>query len=420
MNYIFKNLTRCNHIEYCGAESAASYIIEKYQDTDAVLILEYMWGDINRLQDNKTDDYIDKLNHFVKLLKSNRPGWKIFLLANIAFKNKNDRLMLAKFDDILYIDYFAYRTCEEILVNNKSPVIYRWPKHTDKFLFLTGKLSRHNRIRLLYKLIEAGLKDKCNWSLPSESNNLELLGTHLLLPELSSSEFNNFLETFSYTLDKTLVTDHDSIGYSASIYAQTCFSLVSETSFNSTTFPFVTEKIYKSILNKHPFILAGDTNSLYYLNTLGFVTYERFLPISNYDTIDNTENRLDALVTNTKYFISNIKNNSDEIEEMVVHNAENLKKLHKILELDIINFISKNQLALNKHQLINTSYVTNTDRLVPDEITKLNVKDKHFYNFYTTVKDKSWPDCVKESDYINLPEAIKHELCTVFGYVEDI
>jgi hypothetical protein len=199
---------------------------------------------------------------------------------------------------------------------------------------------------------------------------------------------------------------------------------VSETSFNSTTFPFVTEKIYKSILNKHPFILAGDTNSLCYLNTLGFVTYERFLPISNYDTIDNTENRLDALVTNTKYFISNIKNNSAEIEEMVVHNAENLKKLHKILELDIVNFISKNQLALsrhqlintlNKHQLINTSYTS----LVPDEITKLNVKDKNFYNFYTTVKDKSWPDCVKESDYVNLPDSIKHELCTVFGYVEE-
>jgi len=216
MNYIFKNLTRCNHIEYCGAESAASYIIEKYQDTDTVLILEYMWETMNRLQD-KTDDYIDKLNHFVKLLKSSRPGWKIFLLANIAFKNKNDRLMLAKFDDILYIDYFAYRTCEEILVNNKSPVIYRWPKHTDKFLFLTGTLSRHNRIRLLYKLIEAGLKDKCNWSLPSESNNLELLRIHSLLPELSRSDLDNFLQTFSCQLDKRLVTDHDSIGYSASI-----------------------------------------------------------------------------------------------------------------------------------------------------------------------------------------------------------
>ena len=415
MEYIFKNITRCQHIDYCGAESAASYIIEKYQDTDTVLILEYMWENMNRLQD-KTDDYIDKLNYFVKLLKSSRPGWKIFLLANIAFKNKNDRLVLAKFDDILYIDYFAYRTYEEILIHNKSSVIYRWPKHADKFLFLTGTPSRHNRIRLLYKLIEAGLKDKCIWSLPID--DLELSKIHLHLPEVSRSDLDIFLQTYSRKLDKPLVKPYDSIVYNASIYAQACFSLVSETSFNSTTFPYVTEKIYKSILNKHPFILAGDTNSLSYLSTLGFVTFEQFLPIRNYDTIDNTENRLNALVTNAKYFISNIKKNAVEIEEMVKHNVDNFKRLHKTLELDITDFISKNQLALHKHQLINTS--SPFERLVPSETTELNIKDKKFYDFYTAIKDKSWPDCVKESDYINLPEAIKHELCTVFGYVEDI
>lgn len=415
MKYIFKNIAQCYHIQHCGAESAASYIIEKYQDTDAVLILDYLWENIH-LKD-KTNDYIDKLTHFIKLLKGSRPNWKIFLLVNVANKNKNDKLALAQFDDILYIDYFAYRTCEEILIHNKSPVIYRWPKNTDKFLFLTGIPSRHNRIRLLYKLIQAGLKDKCIWSLPSEFDDLELIRIHSFLPELSRSDLDTFLQTFSRKLDKTLVKPYDSIVYDASIYAQACFSLVSETSFTSTTSPFVTEKIYKSILNKHPFILAGDTNSLSYLNTSGFVTFERFLPIRNYDTIDNTENRLNALVTNTKYFISNIKNNSAEIEEMVIHNAENLRKLHKILELDIINFISKNQLALNKNQLIKTS--STFERLIPIETTELNIKDKKFYNFYTAVKDKSWPDCIKESDYVNLPDPIKHELCTVFGYVEE-
>jgi hypothetical protein len=421
MKYIFKNITRCNHIEYCGAESAASYIIKKYPDTDAILILDYLWETIHRLQ-HKTNDYIDKLTNFVRLLKISRPNWKIFLLANVANKNKNDRLALAQFDDILYIDYFAYRTCEEILIHNKSPVMYRWPKHTDKFLFLTGTLSRHNRVRLLYKLIEAGLKDKCNYSLPLESNDAEIIRIHSFLSELSRSDLDNFLQTYSCQLDKTIIIDHDPILYQASIYAQTCFSLVSETSFTSTTSPFVTEKIYKAILNKHPFILAGDTNSLSYLNNLGFVTFEKFLPVRNYDLIDNAENRLDALVTNTKYFVCNIKNNADEIEEMVIHNADNLKKLHKILELDIMSFISKNQLALSRHQLINTSYTIYTmpdSLLVPEQVTKLTIKDKNFYNFYMKVKDKSWPDCVKESDYGNLPDSIKHELCTVFGYVEE-
>ena len=416
MEYIFKNITRCHYIQYCGAESAASYIIGKYQDTDAVLILEYLWETMNSFHD--TDDYIDKLTHFIKLLKGSRPNWKIFLLVNIANKNKHDRLALAQFDDILYIDYFAYRTYEEILIHNKSSVIYRWPKHADKFLFLTGTPSRHNRIRLLYKLIEAGLKDKCIWSLPLAIDDFELSKTHLHLPEVSRSDLDTFLQTYSRKLDKPLFKPYDSIVYNASIYAQACFSLVSETTFTSTTSPFVTEKIYKSIANRHPFIIAGDTNSLSYLSTLGFVTFERFLPIRNYDTIDSTENRLNALVANAKYFISNIKKNAVEIEEMVEHNVDNFKRLHKTLELEITDFISKNQLVLHKHQLINTS--SRFDRLVPSETTELHIKDKRFYDFYTAIKDKSWPDCVKESDYINLPEAIKHELCTVFGYVEDI
>ena len=102
---------------------------------------------------------------------------------------------------------------------------------------------------------------------------------------------------------------------------------------------------------------------------------------------------------------------------MVKHNVDNFKRLHKTLELEITDFISKNQLVLHKHQLIPTS--SRFECLVPSETTELNLKDKRFYDFYTAVKDKSWPDCVKESDYINLPESIKHELCTVFGYVEE-
>jgi hypothetical protein len=415
MKYIFKNITQCRCIEHCGPELAASYIIENYQDTDAVLILDYLWENMH--MHDKTNDYIDKLTHFIKLLKGSRPNWKIFLLINAVNKNRHDKLALAQFDDILYIDYFAYRTYEEILIHNKSTVIYRWPKNADKFLFLTGKPYKPNRIRLLYKLMQAGLKDKCIWSLPSESDDVTLIKIHQFLPELSRPDLDTFLQTFSRRLDKTLIIPYDSIVYNASIYAQTCFSLVSETTFTSTTSPFVTEKIYKSILNKHPFIVAGDTNSLSYLNTLGFVTFERFLPIRNYDTIDSTENRLNALVTNAKYFISNIKKNAVEIEEMVNHNVDNFKRLHKTLELEITDFISKNQLVLHKHQLINTS--SRFERLVPSEIKELYMKDKRFSDFYTGVKDKSWPDCVKESDYINLPESIKHELCTVFGYVEE-
>jgi len=38
-------------------------------------------------------------------------------------------------------------------------------------------------------------------------------------------------------------------------------------------------------------------------------------------------------------------------------------------------------------------------------------------NFYSQIRDPSWPDCDQEEDFLSLPEPIQHECQTVFGYV---
>ena len=422
MKYIIKYLPHCHYLQNCGinsAKSAAQYIINQYPQDDLVLILDHIretfaqWGD-------QADDYVSKLCQLVELIKLSKPNWKVFLLVNIASKNTYDELLVSKFDDIFYFEVNAYRTLREIVGNKLSPVLYRWPKNADKFLFLTGIPSRINRIRLLYKLSQTELMDNCEWSFPAETDPVHLLKSQLLIPELSKTEFNDFIKKYSRKLDKNLVGHrHNSMLYEASVYANTCFSLVSETHFTTTTAPHISEKTYKSILNNHPFIIAGDTNLSNYLNSLGFITYEKYFAINDYDVIADPELRLDAVIENVRSFLTNIRTHTAEIEEIVQYNFDNLLKLYKDLQEEIQNFIVKNNLSLTADELINVSTVL-PEPLIPINLTELTKKNNKFCTFYNIVKDKSWPECKQEADYDQLPVNIKQELCNVFGYVEEI
>lgn len=88
------------------------------------------------------------------------------------------------------------------------------------------------------------------------------------------------------------------------LFSESYLSLVSETFFFPQvhhrgmidfTSIFFSEKIYKPILMKHPFILAGRPNSLKYLGKLGYKTFAPFVD-ETYDTILDDEARLLAIV----------------------------------------------------------------------------------------------------------------------------
>ena len=84
MQYIFKSLSLCYHLEEFGAESAAKYIIQHHQDTNTVLFLDYLWECLHGRMADKTDYFLYNLCKLTELLKIARPTWKIFLLANIS------------------------------------------------------------------------------------------------------------------------------------------------------------------------------------------------------------------------------------------------------------------------------------------------------------------------------------------------
>lgn len=83
-------------------------------------------------------------------------------------------------------------------------------------------------------------------------------------------------------------------------YNSTAMSLVAETAAESThiwTNPFVTEKTFKPVAFRHPFVVAGQSGTLDFLHRLGFETFENLWDES-YDQILDWRQRCDAVINN--------------------------------------------------------------------------------------------------------------------------
>lgn len=116
---------------------------------------------------------------------------------------------------------------------------------------------------------------------------------------------NNFI--YSYK-EKSLPNDIDKNDnlwqryFNAEWYDQTYFSLVVESMLEkSNDYTFITEKSFKPIAYKHPYMIYGQAGTLKNLKILGFETYENLFDES-YDLIQDKNKRLDVIIENIKNF----------------------------------------------------------------------------------------------------------------------
>ncbi len=82
-------------------------------------------------------------------------------------------------------------------------------------------------------------------------------------------------------------------GYTQPYYRQTLVSLITETNFNTDECT-LTEKSFKPMYNKHPFIIVGVAGSLQGLRDLGFKTFGNFWS-EEYDMIEEPSKRFIAI-----------------------------------------------------------------------------------------------------------------------------
>lgn len=235
--------------------------------------------------------HIDKLEYLVHRTRLINPSVKIVLLADRWFQPNGDQFLSAGIDETLFIDFFAVASMSRIKKFDQK-LNKSWSKDRDKFLFLTGKPDKANRIRLLWKFDCAGLLDQAIWSLFVPENSSDTC--QKLFSEIDISQFQEFVAKNTGSPD---LVDDDIAGmlkgsshycgfpFDVQMYTQSLFHVVSETYF-STQRPWITEKTWLATINHLPFIMAGDVNSLEYLQkTYGLRTFEQYLPRSDYDKL---------------------------------------------------------------------------------------------------------------------------------------
>lgn len=139
----------------------------------------------------------------------------------------------------------------------------------------------------------------------------------LKLPELH-------LDTTDLISDRLDLT-YENINHNDTIklYEDSYFSLVSETNFFGRTGRFLTEKTFKPIAYKHPFILLCDPYSLKLLKQLGYKTFHPFIDES-YDNEPNDTKRM-KMILNEVNRLSNLSKSElfefiDNVKEITNHN----------------------------------------------------------------------------------------------------
>ena len=127
------------------------------------------------------------------------------------------------------------------------------------------------------------------------------------------------------------------------VFDDTYYDVITETltgeesNFNWWQEVFITEKIWRSIYYKRPFLVIGNKHTIKLLQELGFKTFNKILFDESYDDLDNwqlrTYNVLEQNKSITeKYTLQQLEDviNSSEMSEILQYNYNQINKLADI------------------------------------------------------------------------------------------
>jgi hypothetical protein len=107
------------------------------------------------------------------------------------------------------------------------------------------------------------------------------------------------------------------------IYDETSLSIISEgPNLWGTDYNFITEKTWRTIIYKHPFVFAGPPEQFNYIKRLGFETFEKYMLIQNYAQIENEKERIESIVKNVDHFLKHQTYHQKEIQQDIEHNFD--------------------------------------------------------------------------------------------------
>lgn len=145
------------------------------------------------------------------------------------------------------------------------------------------------------------------------------------------------------SLDMNLKVNNPANHLNLEHYERTFISVIPETHFVSTIM-FRSEKIYKTIAAKHPFIVIGSKHFLKSLKKSGYKTFDKWIDES-YDDIDDLETRIlmacNELKKLSNYSINQLKDMRIEMEDVLIHNKQLFKQ----------NFIENSKMPFGRYAI---------------------------------------------------------------------
>lgn len=349
----------------------------------------------DRLQLFYSEEHIENLDALIDAADSqlHRTVW-VLQPSHPYTSAQLDRLSghLEVFDkDVLRL-YFYNEYCAPIT---------SWTGDRQRFLFLTGKPARYNRIRLLHRLYTDGLLDNCDWSLAMTPQDFDRCRDLLL--ELTADQYRDFVSRHIRDLDpvhRLRFTDelhYCGYPYDPGIYQQVDFRVICETEMTGS--PVITEKTWQTMINRRPFIMVGYPHSLRWLESQGYKVFREYLAVPDYDDIIDRDQRLEAVVINIKHWLDTMAHDRDRLFKDIQHNVSLLTASFQC-----------NLLALQRLR----------NRLDPQRsllsIFPLDVEHDLWLRFYQRIRDPRWPDCWLPERFETLPLQIQKECREVFGY----
>lgn len=208
-------------------------------------------------------------------------------------------------------------------------------------LLLVASLMQHNLIDHGAVSLHLGQHSDNNWLKEIEDPASKL-----------TKEQKDLIQYYVTDLNNSLTVDTDSVCSTASAHAgpnelrvnqSSLWHIVTETVFYYNKM-HLTEKIFKPIVSKRPFILVGAPGNLEYLRSYGFQTFNKWIDES-YDTeLDNTR-RLSMILEQIKYISSqtpsHLKKMHQEMQEVLTHNRTHFySQFKKIIVDELVNNFS--------------------------------------------------------------------------------
>lgn len=255
---------------------------------------------------------------------------------------------------------------QECYNNYNSFDVASWNANTQKFLFLGGVPSRKNRIGTLSTLYESGiLQTNGIWSFFPPWTDKDKEWCRHYLSHYTDNQYNKFLNDCNRDLDGKYF---EVLQYSTmsgkevvdskvfekplwlnpymidnNFFQKTSISIVSDgwPDSKSKDFKFFTEKMWKAIMNNHPFIVSDHPDRFIYAKEIGLKTFDEYFLIPEYGLME-FEKQTDALVINLKHFLNNAKSKEKQIRADIEHNKQVFFNLHsknrKIIDRLIVDY----------------------------------------------------------------------------------